>query len=190
MLLPANTVNVLSEIVKKIKALCFKNTSVDSTETKKFRNSTNLLLRGIDWDAIEKNPTLKANSESPKTNPETPKANPETLDKTISAPTVVNKVNFFPRRKFFSPSSLKVLAVVAEAKQHPKIIAAIAAFFIAAGAGGIILLNRQFSSPIVQNKASSISVPAGVYRFGGDPFYAALNPSGLAALLQQEYSAV
>ena len=164
-----------------------QNTSVDSTETKKFRNSTNPLLRGIDWDAIEENPTLKANSESPKTNPETPKANPETLDKSVSVPTVVNKANFSPRRKFFSPSSLKVLAVLAEAKQHPKIIAAIAAFFIAAGAGGIILLNRQFSSPIEQNKASLVSTPDGTFTFGGDPFYAALNPSGLAALLQQEY---
>lgn len=171
-----------------------QSTSVDlsaekdhQAKTKTLRNSTNPLFQGIDWDALEESPS--------------PQVKPESSDQTLSAPAVVNKVIDTPplngvksndrpalQRKFFSPSSLKVLAVAAEAKQHPKIIAAIAAFFIAAGAGGIILLNRQFSNPIVQDKALSISVPAGTYRFGGDPFYAALNPSGLAALLQQEYS--
>ena len=165
------------------------------SKTKTLRKSANPLFQGIDWDALEESPS--------------PQAKPESSDQTLSAPAVVNKVIDTPplngvkseeqempkrvpasssgaHRKFFSPSTLKVLAVISEAKQHPKIIAAIATFLMAAGVGGIILLHRQFSSPIVE-KVALVPTPDGTFTFGGDPFYAALNPSGLSALLGQEY---
>ena len=171
---------------------------------------TNFLCQGVDLQSLAEECSLETVQEQPSRSKNSSKGSPpssteqnhfrqrgaqttavdsntdQTLYATTEPPVVAKSKELFKLAKFKQLIEASVHSPL-QSSRRTKTVAALTVAFLVFGAGGIILLNRQFSNPIVHNKASSISVPAGTYRFGGDPFYAAFNPSGLAALLQQEY---